>query len=77
MVAPEVLVVVELRLGGARVLPAKHPHLTAGLRRHHSLVGTPGRRTAWRYHLSEADIKVNREGMFVADDVSEKHESKI
>ena len=53
MVAPEVLVVVELRLGGARVLAAKHPHLPAGLGGHRGLVGTPGRRTSWGYHLED------------------------
>ena len=51
VVAPEVLVVVELRLGGAGVLAAKHPHLPAGLGGHRGLVGTPGRRTAGGYHL--------------------------
>ena len=45
MVAPEVLVVVELRLGGGGVLPAEHPHLPAAGRRHHRLVRAPRRRT--------------------------------
>ena len=56
MVAPEVLVVVELSFRGARVLPAKHPHLAAGLRGHHSLVGTPGRRSPWGYHLIKKSL---------------------
>ena len=45
MVAPEVLVVVELRLAGTRVLSPEHPELTSGLRGHHRLVGGPRRRS--------------------------------
>ena len=51
MVAPEVLVVVELRLVRRGVLPAKDPELAAGLRGHDALVGRPGRRPGRRDDL--------------------------